>query len=196
MIRSFRHDLAIENADTRNESLWETMGRLFPDAMGHEVTIGEKETQKKGIDAFIFFDSKRTVTLDFKFRPQKYTDFCLEFEHRYDDGRTSVGWVADEGKRCHFIAYVFKLDWTCWLLPTLKLRAAWSEHGLEWRKRHGGRSTQNDGYKTIWCPVPITAVSEALGGVRVANQKRSWFQDGTLIRAAPPSAIAVPAPTR
>jgi hypothetical protein len=143
--------------------------QLFPKAIGmaHVTNISE---QRRGLDVRVNLRYGPPVTIDFKMRGKSYTDFCLEFEHVYDDGRRSLGWVADDSKVCDYFGYVRKDVWDCWLLPRVILQRAWRENESTWREAHFVRSTPNDGYQTWWCAVPMGDVLKAINGAKWANQ--------------------------
>lgn len=174
-IHDFQDSMARERDDTLAPELRATLKRLFPEASGWRIAKPGSGVQRKGIDCEII-TRRGLISIDFKFRETVYPDFALEFEHRHDDGRMTLGWVADVSKACDLFAYVFKPTWTCWLLPRRALQAAWIREG--WLATYGeGVKARNRTYVSVNCPVPIDVACREVGGIRWGdNDKTESFE--------------------
>lgn len=171
MTHDFRESMDRERDDTSDPRLRSTIKLLFQDATGWRIAKPGTDVQRMGVDCEIV-TPRGPISIDFKFRAVVYPDFALEFEHRHDDGRVTLGWATDKAKTCDLIAYIFKPTWTCWLLPRPALQAAYVRE--KWRDRYGeGVKAQNRNYMSVNCPVPIDIVCREVGGVRWGDNDKT-----------------------
>lgn len=149
---------------------WEPVYRkAFPDFSGMVCVRTDGWAQRAGIDRVITLSSGKTVTVDEKVRDQDWPDILWEYLSDVD--RKTDGWAA-KALACDFIAYAFVPSQKCYVFPTLQMRRAWLDNGVEWvsrahKKQAGYRIVDacNVGYTTRSVAVPI---SESFRAVRHA----------------------------
>lgn len=157
----FTSDLAFSQAHA-HEEWWEEVYRsAFPDFDEMAQVSEDGAAQRAGVDRFVKLKGGRIITIDEKVRREKYPDIVLEF---WSNKQARVpGWVAKPAWT-DWIAYAVKPTRTCYLLPFQSLRKAWKEHHDDWVALYGARETQNREYTTVWCPVPVDVLFNAMSG--------------------------------
>jgi hypothetical protein len=181
MVHDFTQSLAGESVDMLRPETREILGSVFRNASFSRTRQGS-DMDRSGIDVIVRASDKSVVTIDLKLRHHDIApkDIMLEFEHRYHDGRSVPGWCVNPNKRCDLFGYIFKRDWSCYLLPRADLRAAWQRSGLRWRQTHGEKRSPNALYDTISCPVPIEEIAHEVRWLLRATAKDCFFAGVTL----------------
>lgn len=110
--------------------------RLYPDAARILWQDRDMEYQRAGIDAMIFLDSGRVVTVDEKLRQTDYGDMLIEVWSDYE--KRFPGWAVDESKRTNFIAYAIKESGEAYWIPFAKLQRACETYLQFWIDRDQG----------------------------------------------------------
>ena len=142
--------------------------RAFPAlaAIADNSALGQH--QWSGIDRTLVMESGKTVWVDEKVRGRSkgtgkvYEDIALEVISNDRTGRP--GWVT-EPLLADYIAYAIIPLGRCFLLPVLQLQEAWRRHGEAWTRRYRTRKARNSdrGYSTIFVPVPVPVLFQAMG---------------------------------
>lgn len=134
----------VDMHDMRQNGYWQPAGvdrRLILSPMG-EVFVDEKVRGRNRISGIV------------------YEDIALEFVSNTKTG--AAGWVC-KPLMANYIAYAIVPLGKCFLLPVIPLQEAWRRNGGEWRQKYKQRSARNNGYETLFCPVPESALMPAIG---------------------------------
>jgi len=162
---NFHDDLARSHAAS-DLSLWlEIYRQAFPTL---QVAIDHREDgehQRAGIDRSLILANSKQILIDEKIRwPGKngriYHDILLEYVS--NDRYNTPGWVC-KPLRADYICYGIAAVGRGYLLPVPQLQQAWSRHGAEWLEANGTRTSPNQGYNTLNCPVAVRTLFAAIG---------------------------------
>ena len=145
-VHDFQTSLARSKAYEDAPWWGEVYRRAFPDLQASVSVRNDGWAQRGGIDRVLTLGSGRTVTVDEKVREKDWGDFALE---RWSDRERRVpGWIQ-KPLACDFIAYAFVPSQTCYLLPFLSLKRAWTLHGRHWIEN---AEAERFGYKIAVAP--------------------------------------------
>jgi len=169
VIRDFHIDHAAEQIQGRAPELVAILKMAFPDATSGKYFPAGSIENRSGIDCSVAVPHGPAVMIDWKLRKRQWGDIALEFKHEHDDGRITLGWVADTGKLCNLFGYVFMPTWTCWFLPREATQKAWDLNKDEWLRSYGEARSRNPDYWSVSCPVPTSVVRKEIGGVRIVT---------------------------
>lgn len=138
----------------------------FPTLESNVVIYGDGWAQRSGIDRILTLSCGRIITIDEKFRKEKYGDILLEYFS--DEARKSPGWIL-KPLNCEFIAYIIVPSSRLFLFPCLLLQRAFRLNKRDWwrdamAERNGFsiRRSQNNGYTTANMAVPTKVLFEAM----------------------------------
>ena len=164
------HDFASSlrfSQDSANEPFWlKVYEQAFPNLHSTVYVRGDGWAQRGGIDRVLTLKSGKTLNVDEKIRKKVYKDILLE---RWSDmERSGAGWMQKD-LACDFIAYAFKPNQTCYLLPFQTLRAAWLKYGRDWIETYTRIHAKNRGYVSEGIAIPINVLMEALQDVMVVK---------------------------
>lgn len=162
----FRECLQLSH-DAHALPLWREMYKAtFPTMVEMVDHTDSGWWQLAGIDRSIVLSSSVVVYVDEKIRGRNartntvYSDIALEFVS--NDARSTPGWVC-KPLAAHYIAYAIAPLGVGYMLPVIHLQQAWSKHNQKWTERYGVRRAKNNGYNTLFCPVPPDVVFRAIG---------------------------------
>lgn len=149
----------------------------FPTLKTHHSVREDGWAQRGGIDRVLVLECGRVVTVDEKVRERDYGDILLEYWSNKE--REVRGWVC-KPLACDFIAYAVAPTSTCYLLPTLTLRAAWRNNAENWvalgnSGRDGFKVCKaiNNGYTTVSLAVPKDILLDAMKNAMIV----SWSKE-------------------
>lgn len=147
--------------------IWlEIYRQAFPDMLSCVDHRQDGEHQRAGIDRSITLANSKQILVDEKIRypnpktGKVYDDILLE--HVSVDRTGAPGWAC-KPQRADYICYAIAAIGKAYLLPVPQLRQAWLRYGEEWKLRFGILPAQNNGYKTLNCPVPVPVLFRAIG---------------------------------
>jgi len=144
-------------------AFWEQCYRqAFPSFAGMNNSREDGEHQRKGIDRLVFLSNNKTFLIDEKIRFTKFNDIALEFEHVYNNGVKTKGWVC-KPLLCDFIAYAIAPLGKCYLLPTTQLQQAWRRFNSEWLTTYQVIESKNQGYISRSLCIPANKLYPAIG---------------------------------
>lgn len=153
--------------DAHDLPIWEQMYRqAFPDMLAMHDHRDDGYWQRAGIDRSIILRSSKQILIDEKVRGTNrktgrvYTDIAIEYVS--NDHTGALGW-AEKPLAADYIAYAIAPKGVGYLLPVPHFQAAWRLHKDEWLKQFHNREAPNEGYKTLFCPVPVAALFRAMG---------------------------------
>ena len=152
MVSNFQQDLKFSHAQSEQPFWREVYKQAFPDMINMTDVRKDGWAQRAGIDRIITTASGSIYRIDEKTRRHAYNDFLLEFIS--NDVKQTPGWICKD-LDCQFIAYAILPQKHCYLWPVVPLQRAWKQNGENWIKQYGYRYAQNQGYRTINCPVPM-----------------------------------------
>lgn len=163
---NFGDDLRLSHGLSGDPAWDDYYHQLFPTLVKAVEIPADGDMQRKGVDRILFLENGQQLTVDEKVRrcDVKYRDVLLE---RYSDAaRRTPGWAIDDHKKCDYVAYAIPYHKVCYFMPFPLLRAAFKEHGAEWREQFGWRKAPNDYQGRTWVtynvPVPWPVLSAAL----------------------------------
>jgi hypothetical protein len=159
--------------------IWEQMYRqAFPDMLAMHDHRDDGYWQRAGIDRSIILRSSKQILIDEKVRGRNkitgkvYQDIAVE--HVSNDRTGALGW-AEKPLAADYIAYAIAPLGQGYLLPVPHFQAAWRANKDEWLTQFGSKSATNNGYKTLFCPVPVAALFKAMGQqLRLKFDPVSW----------------------
>lgn len=170
--------------------LWEEAYReFFPDFAGMTDVPGDGWAQRAGIDRRINTSNGRTHTSDEKSRRDYYAskhreyftpnatifpDIALEYEHQFDNGTKTPGWI-EKPLAVDYLAYGILPLSRIYLLPMDRLQYAWYRYKDDWLREFKYRISPNNGYKTFFCPVPVPVVLYGICNGMI--YKHSWKEE-------------------
>ena len=163
-VHDFQESLAKSQAQADAPWWLEVYRKAFPDLQSSVCVRQDGWAQRGGIDRVLTLSSGKTLTIDEKVRENNWPDIALESwsqHYGYKDPRNVPGWAAKK-LACDFIAYAFVPSATCYLLPFQTLRRAFMANYLDWKREHGELPARNNGYQTLFVPVPIPVLMAAL----------------------------------
>lgn len=163
---NFADSLAVSHAASDHPMWLNVYRQFFPEMVACVDHRQDGEHQRAGIDRSITLKNSKQVLIDEKVRAIDYGDILLEYVSVDTTG--APGWVC-KPLRCDFIAYAILPRGKAYLLPVPSLQRAWSIHGDLWLKRFGTRAAQNNGYKTLNCPVPFRPLFGAITTAQIAD---------------------------
>jgi hypothetical protein len=144
----------------------ECYSAAFPSMQGMHDHRQDGLHQRQGIDRSVVLRNGQVVWIDEKVRGRNkitgkvYTDIALE---EWSDERTkSPGWII-KPLFAHYIAYAIVPIGTCYLLPVIQLQQAWLENSTDWKLVYRRREAKNNGWTTIFWPVPPNVLFAAIG---------------------------------
>lgn len=168
MKNDFYNDLRFSHSQASAPWWTEVYDQFFPDRLGDHDLRSDGWWQKAGIDRQIVMKGKN-IYVDEKVRRDKWTDFALEYVSNSVTG--APGWIAKD-LRADYIAYAFAPMRTCYLLAVNELQNAWRQNSTAWIRKYGEKRAVNDGYDTLFCPVPRTILAKAM----LTVAKATWNQ--------------------
>jgi len=149
--------------------IWEEMYRqTFPDMIAMHDHREDGYWQRAGIDRSIILKSSKQILVDEKVRGRNrktgriYRDIAIEY---VSNNRTDAPGWAEKELAADYIAYAIAPLGLGYLLPVLQFQAAWRRHKEEWLKRFPNKIAANNGYDTLFCPVPVKVLFPAIGEV-------------------------------
>lgn len=158
-----KHDFNESLAKSHSASdlpIWEEVyQKAFPTMLAMVDHREDGEHQRAGIDRSVILANAKQLLIDEKVRFKDYGDILIEFIS--NDRRQSPGW-AEKDLRCDYIAYAVIPSGRCFVLPVPQLQLAWKFKKADWIQRFGTRAAQNEGYRTINCPVPVGVLFPAI----------------------------------
>lgn len=152
----FKVDLEYSLESSENEMFDNFYYRVFPGIK--EISFAEDmETQRKGIDKVIYFESGNSFTIDEKKRRVDYGDILLEL---WSVDKKKRGWLFTS--QCDYIVYAVMPTNKIYLLPTILLKKAWYENQECWESRYRYIYAQNEGYVTTSIAIPTQILLNAI----------------------------------
>lgn len=136
----------------------------FPGNLGTFALNENGQPQYLGVDRLVLLPSGKALYVDEKTRSCVYDDIAIEYVS--NDIRKTPGW-AEKPLMCDYIAYAFfpkQSRKKAYLLPVPQLQSVWKMNKLQWLNTYGSRKAFNNGYKTLFCPVPWDVLRCALLG--------------------------------
>ena len=174
-MNDFHHDLAISKLRSMSPAWPKILSSLFVFYQSTEVFALDGPHQRAGIDRLVMMQNADCVFIDEKLREHAYRDIALEFVS--NTTTHAPGWVC-KPLRAHYIAYLMLESGNGYLLPVHPLQSAWRQHGSEWRATYGEYQAPNDGYDTLFCPVPVDVLYPAMGrALRFAFDPADFDED-------------------
>ena len=147
--------------------MWlECYRQFFPNMQACIDHREDGEHQRAGIDRSIVMVNSKQVLVDEKVRYKDFGDILLEYISV--DRTNALGWVC-KPLMCDYIAYAILPRGRAYLLPVIPLQRAWSALGESWKQKFGTRSAQNNGYKTLNCPIPFEVLFKAIQTAQIAK---------------------------
>ncbi|MBU8921818.1 MAG: hypothetical protein KOO63_08360 [Bacteroidales bacterium] len=140
--------------------------QFFPNMLACVDHRQDGEHQRAGIDRSVILENSKQILIDEKVRYKDYGDILLEYTSVDTTG--APGWAC-KPLMCDYIAYAILPRGKAYLLPVIPLQRAWASLGANWIKKYGTRQAQNNGYKTLNCPVPFAPLFNALQTAQIAN---------------------------
>jgi hypothetical protein len=157
------HDSLATSKRHANASWWlPVCQHFFPDLT--EMRIEEDIAyQTRGVDRRVKLTGipARVQLIEEKVREKVYDDIALELWSNFE--RQILGWIERPNQLSDFLIYVFLASAEAYLLPFQPLRSAWIAHRDEWIATFPRIVSQNKGYTTISCGVPIPVIGETVG---------------------------------
>lgn len=155
----------------------EVYQRAFPD-MVHLLDLRHDGWhQRAGRDRVVLLASGRSIFIDEKVRRKNYQDILVEVWSTYPKAGKEPyppvhgareGWGV-KPLDCDFLAYAFESQRTCYLLPFLGIRAAWSKHAKMWIAKASAQEdgfawivARNHSYNTISIAVPVRVLQDCV----------------------------------
>src|SRR5262245_57864563 len=172
--RDFYEDLEWSKAQAALPLWEETYKKAFPDFADMTYVNDDGPAQRGGIDRIVITRAGRVWRIDEKSRRDYWAsnfrhyykpgatvfpDIALEFID--NDKRGSQGWV-EKPMLCDYLAYNILPLHQVYLLPMAQTQAVWKRYKWSWLDEFDRRSSQNRGYKTIFCPVPVPVLMRAV----------------------------------
>jgi len=160
MAANFKDDLAFSHSCS-DEPYWEVIYRKAFSGLQTITDLRESgDHQYKGIDRVLVLKTGKAIYIDEKVRRKDYGDIALEYVS--NNTRNTPGWVCKD-LFCDYIAYAIQEKQRCYLLPVIQLQQAWKNNKNKWLESYGERQARNEGYETLFCPVPIPVLFSAMG---------------------------------
>ena len=165
--------------DAHDLPIWEQMYRkAFPDMLAMHDHRDDGYWQRAGIDRSLILRSSKQILIDEKVRGRNratgriYSDVAIEYVSNNISG--ALGW-AEKPLAADYIAYAIAPLGKGYLLPVLHFQAAWRKKKETWLLEFGHREAPNDGYKTLFCPVPVARLFPEIGQqLRVTFDPVEW----------------------
>lgn len=144
----------------------------FPNNLGIFALNENGQPQYLGVDRLVLLPSGKALYVDEKTRFCVYEDIAIEYVS--SDIRQTPGW-AEKPLMCDYIAYAFfpeRSQKKAYLLPVPQLQSVWKMNKRQWLNTYGTRNARNNGYKTLFCPVPWNVLRCALlGGLEFIEEE-------------------------
>lgn len=166
------------------EEFWKTaLCKAFPDATTIVPLNGDTPSQRQGKDWAIHLSGGYAVYIDTKTRehvfiqengrtvmrddlPQNQWKDCLDIllEFVSVDRTGKPGWMEDPTKRIDYFGYAWLPLRLAVVLPWLPLKRAYNKHRDEWLEKYrcSNHRAQNKTYQTLFVPVPVPVVLDAV----------------------------------
>lgn len=163
-MNDFSTDLDYGNSED-DAAFWESCYRhYFVDFAAQCSHPHDGDHQRVGIDRSVTLNSGKTLKIDEKKRREDYGDILLEYIS--NDRKGSPGW-AEKILLCDYIAYAILPKGApdlhrAYLLPVPILQSTWKQNKDDWLNKYGTRAAQNNGYRTLNCPVPVSVLFDAM----------------------------------
>lgn len=165
--------------DAHDLPIWEQMYRqAFPEMVAMHDHRDDGYWQRAGIDRSIVLRSSKQILVDEKIRGRNrttgkvYRDIALEYVSNTSTG--APGWI-EKALAADYIAYAIAPLGKGYLLPVVQLQSAWSKQKPAWLDRYSFRRAPNNGYYTLFCPVPVDVLFPAIGvELRVQFEPVEW----------------------
>jgi hypothetical protein len=144
----------------------EVYQKAFPDMVGMVSYRQDGFWQREGIDRGVLLKNAKQIYIDEKVRGRNertgkvYNDVAMEYVS--NDRTGAAGWAV-KPLRADYIAYMIAPLGICYLLPVVQMQNAWKRKADEWIKKYGARNAVNEGYTTLFCPVPADILFPAIG---------------------------------
>lgn len=162
----FYDDLAFSHEQSEANYWLNLYKKTFPTLVSITDLSSDGIHQRKGIDKAILLSNSKVVYIDEKVRRANYGDIALEYIS--NDVKNTDGWVCKD-LLCDYIAYVFLNEKQMYLLPVVQLQSAWRKNKKAWLELYKTKKAKNNGYNTLFCPVPINTLYAAIGSELRAN---------------------------
>lgn len=136
--------------------------------------------QRQGIDRSITLACSKQYLIDEKVRGRNritgkvYRDIALEVWS--DREKNKPGWIC-KPLLADFICYGILPLGVAYLFPVVSLQKAWCEYGEQWTNSHGEREAKNNGYVTVFVPVPVREVWKGVAQAMRATYDPIEFED-------------------
>jgi hypothetical protein len=190
----FRECLARSHA-AADLPIWEQMYRqAFGDFQARHDHRQDGPHQREGIDVSVILHGGRQLWVDEKIRGRGkngkiYDDVALEYVS--NDRTNAPGWVEKKHMLTDYIAYAIAPRGVGYLLPLVQLQQAWAANKAGWLRkfREPVHNAPNNGYRTLFCPVPVAELFKAIG-----SQLRLTFTPFEFTEGVPVQAPAIPNP--
>lgn len=164
----FHADLEYSLEERENEMFDAFYYRVFPGLKLIEFAE-DMETQRKGIDKILHFESGRQVTIDEKKRREDYGDILLELWGVWE--KRKRGWLHT--CQCDYIIYAVMPSRKVYLLPSILLKRAWLTNRLLWKPpKYREVVAHNPGYTTKNIAIPTQELLAA-----ITNEMTQTFMD-------------------
>jgi hypothetical protein len=187
--RDFNEDLEWSHAQAKLPLWEETYKKAFPDFNQMTYVADDGWAQRGGIDRIVTTTGGRVWQIDEKsrrdywpvslphrkyFKPHVtvFPDIALEFMD--NDKRKTPGWI-EKPMACDYLAYNILPLRQVYLLPMAQAQAVWRRYKLEWLEQFHWKESQNRGYKTLFCPVPVPVLMRAV--CEAMFFKHSWLDE-------------------
>lgn len=144
-IKNFNIDLIYSLEERDNELFENFYYRIFPGIEKIEF-CEDKETQLKGIDKIIYFKSGNKFTIDEKKRRTTYDDIAIEYEHIFNNGNRTKGWIYKT--KCDYIIYAIMPLNIVFVLPTILLKRVWYLHSKYFLDTFKKAYSKNHNYRS------------------------------------------------